>query len=638
MKYGASADLTTMYDAVHGLISLTEVSVPHSQSDLLMLLNSSPMRRLRRIKLLGYAGHRYVAADYSRYAHAIGTFHIMSRLIHQLDSRTEFIERICTEVNKELHLRRKIQAKDLRKHLLMAALLQDVGELPFSQVTKRFYRPEAQVLSMIEGVLGFTSASWTTKQIFTFAAAIDAKVLSNFDLNAVLLAYLITGKIPWLDNSSPLRSLYQMVDGHVDADRLDYVHRDLHHTVGWHGNAEAVIASLVGYDKAGPIFDDPGPITQFLFSRAYLWSNVYFAPPNRFRNVLLANILREAVRVPKLRKLFCLESDGISLQQFLELDEEKLTAILEQCRNLAEFSRGRSRTALDLLLEGTTNYECRWIPMPPGNNNKTSVVVPPDLFHDGYSDYQEHSLFTTGTIQIESARFGRRSSRHFLEECSSPFRELGDKHWSGLESQNSVLLYLPTTRQTPAWQTFEPKIASYSAYCRYWENDPFSRVEFPSDTTQFKLFTGKPIFLSFSFDDIAVVNKILDVLYSYRRRYYLLAGPFDGYLHTTDSNSRNAARRAGCAIVLASAAYLEMLNKKDSNIAAEFEVLGARKHKDRKFRVAVVKTDSQERLRDFPFSKLGMRKNSYIGRSLRLSGFDQIEAAMKIVLRYLDDK
>jgi HD superfamily phosphohydrolase len=624
MTPGTSADLAAMHDAVHGVINLKDLAPPNKHSDLVRLLNSPPMRRLRRIKLLGYAAHRYVAADHSRYAHAIGTLHVMDRLLNHLDSKCDFSSRVVNGVNSTL-TGRNFRPEDLRRHLLMASLLQDLGELPFSQVTKRFYRPSAQVLRLLEETLGGTSLLWTAKQIFTLAMIIDARVLEVFDLDAIFLAYLITGVAPGLNPSATLRLLRQMVDGHVDADRLDYVHRDLHHTVGPHGNTDALISSLIGYDEHGPTFGDPGPITQFLFSRAFLWSNVYFAPPNRFRNVLLANVLREVVRDPKMRGAFLLDTDGISLREFGDFDEERLTAILETNRD--KFPSGRGQVAINLLLDGPVDYECRWISRPKASRDRTSAVMPPDLFFDGFSDYQEHSLFSSGTITIESERFGARPSRRLLEQCSSPFRELETKRWSGLEAQDSVLLYIPRLRRTPAWRKFEPTMTSFSTYCRYWERDPFSLIEFPLNTEEFKHFGGRPIFISFDFRDFPVVNKILDVLCSFRRRYYLLAAPFEGYLNPTDFNSRMAARRAG---------YLAKLNTKGSNIAAEFAVLARRRHHEPNFRVAVVKTDPQTQLRGFPLKRLKLYDNPFIGRSLRFAGRDEIEKALKSVIEKLD--
>jgi len=64
-----------------------------------------------------------------------------------------------------------------------------------------------------------------------------------------------------------LRTLRHMIEGEVDADRLDYVYRDAHHTVGGRGSPEAVIDSLLAYDEAGPIFSEPGPVSEFFATR-----------------------------------------------------------------------------------------------------------------------------------------------------------------------------------------------------------------------------------------------------------------------------------------------------------------------------------------------------------------------------------
>jgi HD superfamily phosphohydrolase len=40
--------------------------------------------RLRRIKQLGFASYGYLAADHSRYAHAVGTMHVMQAILSRL--------------------------------------------------------------------------------------------------------------------------------------------------------------------------------------------------------------------------------------------------------------------------------------------------------------------------------------------------------------------------------------------------------------------------------------------------------------------------------------------------------------------------------------------------------------------------
>lgn len=85
------ASLTSVFDAVHGTIDLRDALLDGSCS-LAKLLSSRMVERLRRIKLLGYASHSYPAADHSRYAHALGTMHVMRRICDRLSRSSAWLD------------------------------------------------------------------------------------------------------------------------------------------------------------------------------------------------------------------------------------------------------------------------------------------------------------------------------------------------------------------------------------------------------------------------------------------------------------------------------------------------------------------------------------------------------------------
>jgi HD superfamily phosphohydrolase len=217
----------------------------------------------------------------------------------------------------------------LVQHMLIASLLQDVGELPYQQATRHIYKPSYELRESVENSVGFDISSWNNKNIFTVACIYEKQIIRFLDgLCLPFLVFLITG----YSNLDPrqrnnLLPLRHMMDGTVDADRLDYVFRDVHHTIGGLGKPNAVIESLLFYDETGPIFSDPGPVSNFLATRAYLYSTVYLAPANRFRVILLVALLQGIMRKDACaREFFGGATKGeLSIEDFLELDDVSLT-------------------------------------------------------------------------------------------------------------------------------------------------------------------------------------------------------------------------------------------------------------------------------------------------------------------------
>jgi len=134
------SNLTWKFDAIHGDIDIRDAT-DSSTETITKLLKSPVLERLRRIKQLGFTSHSYPSADHSRYAHALGTMHMMRMLFNRLF----IVQGLQPEVLRDLtdcfsDVFKKQETKNnenlLVQHMLVAALLQDTGELPFSPATK----------------------------------------------------------------------------------------------------------------------------------------------------------------------------------------------------------------------------------------------------------------------------------------------------------------------------------------------------------------------------------------------------------------------------------------------------------------------------------------------------------------------
>jgi HD superfamily phosphohydrolase len=269
----SDSGLFTIYDAVHGAISLKDPIDSKSVGNIVRLLNSPMVERLRRIKQLGYASHSYTAADHSRYAHAIGTMHMMKSILKHIDSRSGFRDGLYEDLchcfpqifiegtEQEIEQKNK---NVLIRHMIVAALLQDVGELPYGKATGMIFKPKENLLDSVKKEFSMGKADLSNKDIFTLGCIqtkASKEILRELEIDKEFLAFLITGQTakPEDNQRGGLRQLRHMLDGEIDADRLDYVFRDAYHTVGGFGMPKTVIKSLLFYDEVGPVFSDTGP-------------------------------------------------------------------------------------------------------------------------------------------------------------------------------------------------------------------------------------------------------------------------------------------------------------------------------------------------------------------------------------------
>jgi len=106
---------TVIRDAIHGDITLE----PHEVE----LVDTQDFQRLRELKQLGMAQLVYPSATHTRFEHALGTLHIAEQVIERIQSRRK----------------RKIDS-ELRSIIRLAALLHDIGQLPFGNTLEIDYQ------------------------------------------------------------------------------------------------------------------------------------------------------------------------------------------------------------------------------------------------------------------------------------------------------------------------------------------------------------------------------------------------------------------------------------------------------------------------------------------------------------------
>ena len=94
-------------DPIYGIISIKEPIIHE-------IIEHPYFQRLRRISQLGLVNLVYPGANHTRFQHALGTLHLMQKVIIHLNNKGNFIS--------------KKEAIDLK----LAILLHDIGHGPFS--------------------------------------------------------------------------------------------------------------------------------------------------------------------------------------------------------------------------------------------------------------------------------------------------------------------------------------------------------------------------------------------------------------------------------------------------------------------------------------------------------------------------
>lgn len=302
-------------DPVHGLISFPtrEGAVSTAAHRLVVrLMDAREVQRLRRIRALGLASLAFPGGEHSRFAHAVGSAHVMQRYLERVRS-------LADELPAHDHI-----DGDWEAIALAAALLHDLGHGPYSHT--------------FESVLpaGRAHEEWTSQIILDSSTEVHA-ILREFDAQApAAVERLIHGVCP-------IRHLARAVSGTFDVDRCDYLMRDSHMTGVRYGllDLDWLLASLRLYLPEGAsgatlAVDGTKGLTAvegFFLARLYMYRQVYLHKAVRAAEVTIRALFRRlAERLsdgppppgtpPAVAELF--RGAAISTHDYLDLDDARL--------------------------------------------------------------------------------------------------------------------------------------------------------------------------------------------------------------------------------------------------------------------------------------------------------------------------
>ena len=294
-----SSKFEIIRDPIHGFIKLSDV-----ERD---LINSAPFQRLRRIKQLAMTDYVYPGAEHTRFGHSLGVMQFASDIFDTLRSKDESV------LMKALDAR----SDDLnvyRQRLRLAALLHDVGHAPFSHASEEILPTgithELQTLEIIRSkyvadIIDACSATTGVKaeQVAKFfePRTIDRKVLF----------------------------LKPIIDGELDADKMDYLIRDSIFTGVHYGkfDHERLVASLCVIENSeqqgGMILgiEEGGvhALEALVLARYFMFTQVYFHRARRAYDMHLIGLLKDmGIKYPA------------EVEKYLEWDDRKVIDLASQ--------------------------------------------------------------------------------------------------------------------------------------------------------------------------------------------------------------------------------------------------------------------------------------------------------------------
>ncbi|MBK7225194.1 MAG: HD domain-containing protein [Saprospiraceae bacterium] len=236
------ARIKIINDPVYGFIS-----IPYGI--ILDLIDHPYFQRLRRISQLGLSSYIYPGATHTRFHHALGAYHLMTKALSTLEAKGVLL------------------SQEEKEAASIAILLHDLGHGPFSHVLESALIPveheELTLLLMEE--------------------------LNNEFAGKLSLAITI------FKNEYHKKYLYQLVSSQLDMDRLDYLTRDSFYT--------GVSEGIIGYDRIIQmmnVYDNQlvieekalFSIEKFLTARKIMYWQVYMHKASLSSEIMLTALLK----------------------------------------------------------------------------------------------------------------------------------------------------------------------------------------------------------------------------------------------------------------------------------------------------------------------------------------------------------
>jgi len=252
-------------DPIHGFI--------HFSEEERRIIDSREFQRLRFVGQLALTYYVYPGAMHTRFEHSLGVMEMATRVFENICSKSgDLVSQSLKQIDLTIDAARKV--------LRLAALLHDIGHLPFSHggevILPKGTKHEDVSIAIIDYLTEFIDGL-----IFEGAANI-AKLLIKKDQ-----------VIP------ELRFLKSILSGPVDADRMDYLLRDSHHCGVSYGSFDhrrliETLSTVPGNSGGLDLAVDQGgihSIEALILARYYMFTQVYCHRTRRIYDIYLKEFM-----------------------------------------------------------------------------------------------------------------------------------------------------------------------------------------------------------------------------------------------------------------------------------------------------------------------------------------------------------
>jgi uncharacterized protein len=337
---------------IHGFIGLNEFEK--------RIVDHPIFQRLRRIRQLAWTDHVYPAAMHTRFEHSLGVMHVATMLYDSIvGSSSQLLQ--STFGYTEAGLIRD------RQKVRLAGLLHDVGHSPFSHGSEELY-PEKPVIEARAG----TSVSKKPEvkhfrhEDYSFAMirgplkeAIEADDWNrrNYGITAEDIAAIIEGN----PSAGPALFWRDLLSGQLDADRMDYLLRDSHHTGVTYGKFDLhrIVATIRAFEdqrrgeKTPRIGISSGgwhAAEALIIARYYMHKQVYFHKTRAAYDIHLKGAMTELLPSGKYPK-----PDPEGLGEYIKWDDWKVLGLLASGQGGEHGQRLLTRNHFRLVYQSKAN-------------------------------------------------------------------------------------------------------------------------------------------------------------------------------------------------------------------------------------------------------------------------------------------
>lgn len=340
-------------DPIHIFIRLS--------SDERKIVDSVAFQRLRNIHQLALTYLVYPGATHKRFEHSLGVMELADRIYNVITEKENVSDKIRS-ILPELEDNNKLEY--WRTVLRMAALLHDVGHLPFSHAAEKELLPnewdhekltrEVILSDEISGLLGNMCPPIKPEQVVKLA--IGKKKAPDLEFS------------PWEE------ILSEVIGGNFfGADRMDYLLRDSHHTGVSYGKFDHyrlidTLRLLIKPSQEGSEEEivelgiEGGGIhaaEALILARYFMFTQVYFHPVRRIYDIHLKDFLQNWLKDGKF---------SIELQGHLELTDAEVIVELRR----ASMNNAKSGHALAKRIVDREHYKLLY------ERNPNDVIIHPE--------------------------------------------------------------------------------------------------------------------------------------------------------------------------------------------------------------------------------------------------------------------